>query len=173
MRLPDGAALELARLVDLLELRRLAELQPVHRLEVGDGGAPGDRRVGPGRGLVGVPQRLVGDAGEDLREVRGRVQRPGGDLVAPEAAHPHPFSLEEAARHLDQTEAAPVAGGVGEREAAGVEAVQQCRLDRRAPGLHLVEPAGADVRPGLDARHRAPRPHRSGLRAPRRSRRRA
>ena len=33
LRLADGAALELARLVDLLELRRLAELQPVHSLK--------------------------------------------------------------------------------------------------------------------------------------------
>ena len=149
LRLADGAALELAGLVDLLELRRLAELQPVHQLEVGDGGAPGDRRIGPRRGLVGVPQRLVGDAGEDRREVRGRVQRPGGDLVAAEAADPHALRLEPAAGHLDQRQAAPLAGRLGEREAAGVVAVQQRRLDRGAPGLAGVEPAGADMRPGL------------------------
>ena len=164
LRLADGAALELAGLVDLLELRRLAELQPVHQLEVGDGGAPGDRRIGPRRGVVGGAQRLVGDAGEDRREVRGRVQRPGGDLVAAEAADPHPLRLEPAARHLDQRQAAPLAGRLAEREAAGVVAMQQRRLDRGPPGLAGVEPAGADMRPGLLLARRAPRPRRSARR---------
>ena len=170
LRLADGAALELAGLVDLLELRRLAELQPVHQLEVGDGGAPGDRRIGPRRGLVGGAQGLVGDAGEDRREVRGRVQRPRGDLVAAEAADPHALRLEPAARHLDQRQAAPLAGGLAEREAAGVVAVQQRCLHRRAPGLgrRRARPSGHAA--GSPARRRAPRPRRSAPRAPRRGR---
>ena len=77
------------------------------------------------------------------------MQRPGGDLVAAEAADPHALRLEPAARHLDQRQAAPLARGLGQREAAGVVAMQQRRLDRRAPGLAGVEPAGADMRPGL------------------------
>jgi hypothetical protein len=72
-------------LVHPLELRRLAELQAVDLLEVGGRGAPGDRREGPRRRLVGRAQGLVGDGGEDRGEVGGGVQRAGRDLVAAES----------------------------------------------------------------------------------------
>ena len=78
------------------------------------------------------------------------MQRPRRDLVAREPAHPHAFRLEERAGHLDQGIAAPVAGGLADRVAMRIEAVQQRRLHRAAPDLPLVETAGADVRPGLD-----------------------
>src|SRR6266545_4516088 len=53
----QAAALELARLVDLLQLRRFTQLQAVHVLEVGGGGAPRDRRESARCRLVGVAQR--------------------------------------------------------------------------------------------------------------------
>ena len=61
-----------------------------------------------------------------------------------------PSAFEERAGHLDQGIAAPVAGGLADRVAMRIEAVQQCRLHGAAPDLPLVEAAGADVRPGLD-----------------------
>ena len=78
------------------------------------------------------------------------MQRPRRDLVAGEPAHPHPFAFQERAGHLDQAVAAPVAGGLADRVAMRIEAVQQRRLHRAAPDLPLVEATGADVRPGLD-----------------------
>ena len=60
-----------------------------------------------------------------------------------------PSASSQLARHLDQRQAAPLAGRLGEREAAGVVAVQERRLDRGPPGLGGVEAAGADMRPGL------------------------
>ncbi len=148
--LADGAALELAGLVDLLELRRLAELEAVDVLEVGGGGAPGDGHEGARRRVVGVPQRLVRHGGEELGEVAGGVERPGRDLVAGEAADPHALAVEEGPGHLDEAEAPPLARGLGERVAAGIEAVKESRLDRGAAGLGGIEGAGPDVRAGLD-----------------------
>ena len=66
-----------------------------------------------------------------------------------------PSAFEERAGHLDQAVAAPVAGGLADRVAMRIEAVQQRRLHRAAPDLPLVEAAGADVRPGLDGRSRS------------------
>ena len=62
----------------------------------------------------------------------------------------HTFRLEETPRHLDETEAPPFPGGVGQLEAAGLEAMQKCGFNRRAPGFHLILPAHADMGPGLD-----------------------
>ena len=151
LALADAAALELAALVDLLELRRLAELEAVDLLEVGGTGPPGDRHEGPGCRVIGGAQRLAGDRGQDVREVGGAVQRPGGDLVAAEPPRPLAGGFEQRARHLDQAEAAPLAGRLAQFMAAGIVAVQQRVLDRDASGLDLVQRAGPDVmRPGLD-----------------------
>ena len=47
-------------------------------------------------------------------------------------------------------QAAPFAGGIGQLEAAGLEAMQKCGFNRRAPGFDLILPAHADMRPGFD-----------------------
>ena len=56
---PDGAALELARFIHLLELRGFAQLQALDRLEVGNGRAPARS---PGRSGV-LPHRPPGASG--------------------------------------------------------------------------------------------------------------
>ena len=68
------------------------------------------------------------------------MQRAGGDLVAPQALHPDTFRLQEAARHFDEAQAAPFARGVGQLEAARLEAVQKCGLDGGAAGFGLICP---------------------------------
>ena len=78
------------------------------------------------------------------------MERTGGNLVAPQTLHPHTFRLEEAPRHLDETEAPPFPGGIGQLEAAGLEAMQKCGFNRRTPGFHLILAAHADMRPGFD-----------------------
>ena len=88
LRLPDGAALELAQFIHLLELRGFTQLQALDRLEVGNGRPPRDRLVGPGCCLIGLPECPVGDTGQDLREVGGRMKGARGNLVAPQALHP-------------------------------------------------------------------------------------
>ena len=80
------------------------------------------------------------------------MQRPGGDLVPAQTPRPLARGLEQRARHLDQAEAAPVAGGLTQGMAAGIEAVQQRTLDRGPTRGHLVLATSPDVvRPRLDA----------------------
>ncbi len=78
----QSAALELAALVHLHELRGFAELDTVHRLEVGREHLPAEGDVGARIGIVGLPQRLARHGGENLRKVRGGMESAGGDLVA-------------------------------------------------------------------------------------------
>ena len=64
------AALELAALVDLHELRRFAELHARDLLEVRQRGFSDERPEGLRGGFVAGAQRLVGDVREHIREVR-------------------------------------------------------------------------------------------------------
>ena len=129
---------------DLQELRRLAELDPVHRLEVGRQHLPAEEREGPRIGLVGLAQRLVGDGREDLGEVRGRVQRARGHLVAGEAAGAGARGLKAFAGEFHQRHAAVLAGGVLQREQRRAVAVQERVRDRLAPRDRGVAPAKRD-----------------------------
>ena len=138
--LTDGAALEFAGLVDLLELRRFTKLQPLHILEIGNRRAARNDLIGPRRRLIGRTERAIGHRRKDLGEIRRCMQRAGRDLVAPHAAHADAFCLEEAARHFDQGEAAPFACSRSELVMAGLIAMQKRQFDRRAAGFDLVVP---------------------------------
>ena len=160
LALAERAALELAALADLQQLRRFAELDPVHRLEVGGEHLAAEQHEGAGIGLVGLPQRLVGDGREDLREVRGRMQRPRRHLVAREAPRVDPGIAEAFAGELQQRHAAILARGVLQREQRRAVAVQQRVRHRVAAGDALVPAAERDgdmgEGPGLVATWRRP-----------------
>ena len=100
--LANRAALVFTALIDFLELRGFTKLQTMHVLEVRHCRAPRDRREGPGCHIIGRPQGLVGDIGEDQRKVRSAVQGPCRDFVAGQAAHADPLGFEKAPRQFDE-----------------------------------------------------------------------
>ena len=138
LRLPKRAALELPALADFQQLRRLAELDTVHRLEVGGEHLTAEQHEGAGIGLVGLPQGLVGDGGQDLGEVRGRMQRARRHLVAREAARVHPGIAEAFTGQFQQGHAAILARGVLQLEQRRAVAVQQRVRHRVAAGDAFV-----------------------------------
>ena len=148
--LSDAAALELAGLVDLLELRGFTELQALHRLEVGDRRPARNRLIGTRSRLIGITERPVGDARQDLREVGAGMERTGGDLIAAQTLHPDALSFEEAAGHFDEAEAPPFARCIIEAELSGLEAVEKSCLDGGAAGFGGIEVTGTHMRAGLD-----------------------
>ena len=141
LRLAERAALELAALAHLEKLRRLAELNPVHRLEVGGEHLTAEQREGPRIGLVGLAERLVGDRREDLGEIRGRVQRPRRDLVAGKPARAGPHGLQALTGELHQRHAAVLAGRVFQREQRRAVAVEERVGDGLAAGYGCVAAA--------------------------------
>ncbi|GAK46898.1 conserved protein, partial [Tepidicaulis marinus] len=99
---PERSALELAALANLQQLRGFAELDAVHRLEVGRQHLAAEEREGPRISLVGLAQGLVGDGREDLGEVRGRMQRARRHLVTREPPRVHPGIAEAFAGEFQQ-----------------------------------------------------------------------
>ena len=77
--LGHGAGLDLAVLVQLLQHRRLAEHDLVHRAEVPRGGLAAEAADADGRGLIGGAQRAADRVADDEREVARGVQRAGDD----------------------------------------------------------------------------------------------
>jgi len=112
LALAERAALELAALADFQQLRRFAELDPVHRLEVRRQHLAAEQHERAGIGLVGLPQGLVGDRRQNLGEVRSRMQGAGRHLVAREAPRINPGIAEAFAGELQQRHAAVLARGV-------------------------------------------------------------
>ena len=120
LALAERAALELAAFADLQQLRGFAELDPVHRLEVGGEHLTAEQHEGAGIGIVGLPQGLVGDRRQDLREVRGRMQRPRRHLVARQAARVDPGIAEAFAGQFHERHAAILAGGIFQWKSVGL-----------------------------------------------------
>jgi hypothetical protein len=125
LALAERAALELAALADLQQLRGFSELDPVHRLEVGGQHLAAEQHEGAGIGLVGLTQGLVRDGRQDLGEVRGRVQRACRHLVARQAARVHPGIAEALAGQFQQRHAAVLTGGVLQLEQRRAVTVQE------------------------------------------------
>ena len=117
LRFRDAAAFELAAFADLQKLGRLADLHPVHGLEVGGKHLPAEGHEGARVDVVGLAQGLVGDRRENLGEVRRRMQGSRGDLVTRHAAHIDAGRGEELAPQLEQGHAAILAGGIAQGEA--------------------------------------------------------
>jgi hypothetical protein len=76
-------AVVFALLVQLLEGRRVAQLNAIDRLEVGRGHLTAEGLEGSRIGFVSLAQRLVGDVRQDRGKVRNRFRAAPEELRAP------------------------------------------------------------------------------------------
>jgi hypothetical protein len=144
LALAQRAALELAALAHFQQLRRLAELHPVHRLEVGGQHLATEQHEGAWIGIIGLPKGLVGHRRQDLGEVRSRVQGPRGYLIARQAARIHARIPEAFPGQFHERHAAILAGGIFQREQRRAVAVQQRIRHGVAAGDLIIAAAQRD-----------------------------
>ena len=113
-RLGHRPGLDLAVLVQLLQQRRLAQHDLVHRAEVPRRGLAAEAADARGRGLVGVAQHAAHGVPEDDREVRGGVQRAGDEAGGRQRHGGLAAQGQQFLRHVHRRRIGIAAGGLGQ-----------------------------------------------------------
>ena len=134
-------------LVDFLEHRGLTKLHAARLLEVRQGGAAAERGEGALGSGVAVAQALVGDVGQDVREVRRGVHRARTGIHAQhqrralqlvQATGGDAATLQKVRADFQQGTAHELTGAVFQRVRGRVVAVHDGVLGQRAHGVDFI-----------------------------------